>query len=111
MSTKRLVGKSLEGFTVQKYMAVYNTNDMGRVDGDPVFFVQDKDVADAWIGIQPNPSFYTTGEEYILTDGKTGFSIYPVTIQGGEKIKRKIKKGALAKLTFGEKKILGLLKD
>lgn len=103
-----LVGKSLDGFTVQEYTEVYMTDNDGRISKSLDHF-KDESIAKAFAGHQPDAAWHKTRKVLLLTDGKVAFVLGErVTLVDNEKMALEVKEAALKKLTPEERKVLGI---
>ncbi len=103
-----MVGKSLDGFTVQIYTEVYRVNDDG-VKSNVFGYLKDEDLANAFIAGKPDPAWHKTAQVFLLTDGKVGFLVGEVAhIMDEECTRTEVRESAARKLTKEERKILGI---
>lgn len=98
------VGKSLEGFTIQKLTEVFRVDEDGRKSVSIGFF-KNGAIAKA---LAQNATYHRTEEAMVLTDGKVGFRILadPVELLDDEKVALEIREKALAKLSLEKRRIL-----
>jgi hypothetical protein len=107
---KELVGKDLKGFKIINMTEVYQVNDDGQKFSSLGFF-KDPNTALAFARVQEDANWHKTGQVLVLTDGTVGYVIEdqkPVKLFDDEVEALEIKKKAVAKLSFEERKLLGL---
>jgi hypothetical protein len=108
MSTQDLVGKSLEGFTVEKLTEVFQVNYHGKKESSLGFFKNPK-IAKGFASIKTDTAFVKTKEALVLTNGIEGFLLgESIRLIDDEKAKLAIAKKARAKLSDEEAEILGI---
>jgi hypothetical protein len=71
-SLEEMVGKELNGFTIQQYTEVYKVDD-GGTKTETVRYFKDHDLAEEFIRHQPDPGWYNTEHVFLLTYGEVGF--------------------------------------
>jgi hypothetical protein len=108
MSTQDLVGKSLEGFTVEKLTEVFQVNYHGKKESSLGFFKNPK-IAKGFASIQTDATFAKIEEALVLTNGEEGFLLgESIKLLNDEEAKLAIAKKARAKLSDEEAEILGI---
>jgi hypothetical protein len=112
-TAKSLIGKKLDGFTIQEYTevykTVYKTDVEGRGKEKSLGYFKDNAIAEAFAGKQTDAAWHKTEKVFLLTNGTVGFLLgNSVKLIDDEKASLEIKQSALAKLSSAERKILGL---
>ena len=108
MQLEDLIGKNLDGFSVQIYTEVYRVDEDGRKT-DSLGFFKNSTIAKAFAGGQVDAPWHRTEQEFILTNGEIGFLLGDqVELLDDEKAALEIKEKALAKLTLEEVELLRL---
>ena len=109
VTTRSLIGKKLDGFTIQEYTEVYMTDVEGRGKEKSLGHFKNDSIAKAFAGNQTDPAWCKTEKVLLLTDGKVGFVLgESVKLIDDEKAALEVREAALAKLSPAERKILGL---
>ncbi len=105
----KMVGKKLDGFTVQLYTEVYKTDVEGRAKVKSLGYFKDESVAKAFVMHQTDAAWHETKPAFLLTDGQAAFLIgEAVTLVDDERATLEIRNAALKKLSPAERKVLGL---
>ncbi len=109
MNLTARIGKSLDGFTVQRLTEVYSTNEDGKKVKSKGFF-KNGSIAQAFAANQSGGDAYNkTSKHFVLTDGKEGFLIGEVVILlDDEQVALDIRTAAMAKLSDAERAALKL---
>lgn len=102
-----LVGQKLDGFTVQDFFEVSKLDEEGRNKVSVVGYFRDEDIANGFAGNQVGATWV---EKVLLaTDGRRAFLVGPpAKLLDNEKAALEMRQKALAKLSPGERKVLGL---
>lgn len=104
----KLIGKKLDGFVIQMYTEVYRTDVDGRKEKTTGYFKNDS-IARAFAGCQVDASYFKTQRVLLLTDGKIAYLLgNEVKLMDDEQAKLKVIQSARAKLSPGERELLGL---
>jgi hypothetical protein len=104
-----LVGKDLQGYSVQKLHEVYRVNEDGR-KAQSIGYFRSEIIAKAFAEHQTDASWHRTAEAFVLTDGKDGFLLTgeSVTLLDDEQASLDARNAAVSKLTAAERTLLGL---
>jgi hypothetical protein len=104
-----MVGKNLEGFTIQQYTEVYKTDVDGRSKTRSLGYFKDDSIAKCFAQNQTDAAYHETVQVYLLTDGKIGFLLgEEVELVDDEKAALEVRYAALGKLSPAERKVLGV---
>ena len=98
---EELVGKDLKGFMLVEMTEVCSVNDNGLKPRSIGFF-KDPVIAAAYVAAGVDPSWHTTTQVLVLTDGTVGYVVEreePVNLFDDEAETEKIRKKIMDKLT------------
>ena len=109
LGAKSLIGKKLDGFTVQEFTEVYRTDVEGRGKDKVLGYFKNEGIAKAFAGNQTYFAWHKTEKVLLLTDGKVAYIIGDeAQLMNDEKAKLQVLQSARAKLSPAEREILGL---
>lgn len=108
VQSKDLIGKKLDGFSVQIYTEVYRVNEDGKKI-DSLGFFRNSTIAKAFADGLTDAPWHQTEQELVLTNGEVGFLLgESVKLLSDEQAALEVKEKALAKLTPEEIELLKL---
>jgi hypothetical protein len=108
MKLTELLGKKLEGFSVEQFTEVFMVDCDGRKSKSLGFF-HNETIANAFAGNQKDANWHKVRNVLVLTDGINGFIVgEPIEILNDEQTTLEIREKAKAKLSDAERKILGI---
>lgn len=110
MELKELIGKDLQGYTIEELYEVYKMDNDGRKLQSVGYFRQEF-IAKAFAGVQVDAPWHKVQRAFVLTNGTDGFLMtgQSVTLFSDEQATLDIRNAAKAKLTEAEQRVLGLL--